>query len=311
MANLNQIKDYCSSKVNQSNTNTILKLLPFWQENTRMNSALLYSDLSELNGAEQGGTVVIVAAGPSFKKNIPWLQKCPFPILVIDCMYRKLKKNGITPKYVVAIDPIREPIGAGKEILIYDVKCNYKIASEWEGERYVHLGQFPQSPYDYFADIFKRTPKMKSVIPSAGNVTSRSLVIARENLRAKRIVLVAHDYCDYNDLQMRKWGVMYRFHTFENTGDGKLNHWTTKSLAENTAPIRWTGNGNGLPKRWTKDDYLRYAQWTRDYIDKTRGHTDYVVTEEGSLINTAAPDPQYEIITLRNFIKREMKNGNV
>jgi len=280
---MDTLMEMAESMVEQGNINTQAKLTSDWVENTRMNLAFLYQDSYPLMNAEKGNTVLIVSGGASWKKNVEWLKKSPFPIIAIDYIYPYLNKEGVNVKYVVAIDPIRKPIGAGKCKLLFDIKTNYELVGEWEGERYAHLGQYPQFSNDIFTDMLMRHEKVHSIIPSGGNAATRALVIARELLRAKRIVLVSHDYCDLDDRTYEKKKTLVNYHIFGENGD--------------------------LPARWVKDDYFRYAAWTRKHIDRWLKDTEFVITENYSMINDIKPNPAYEILSLRKFMKRELKHG--
>ena len=104
-----KVFDTCKSKM--VDVNTILRFSRVWLMNIIKNIKTInagnFYKLSDLEDKFAGQIALVAAAGPSFKDNLPKIKenRNKYVIFAINRTLRTLIENGITPDFVVCLDP--------------------------------------------------------------------------------------------------------------------------------------------------------------------------------------------------------------
>lgn len=160
------------------------------KRNVEKNMKRGYYDWNEIKGLLVGRVSVLVASGPSLESNLPILQDFmdehgdSVALFCDNRSYRTLKTNGITPDYVVALDRLSEPIGAGEEVLLCSYETNYKLVGMWKGRKYIAV----LGDERYGAIVVSETLKMVSEYEKkrAGHLCNNQLMKDGKVREAKR-----------------------------------------------------------------------------------------------------------------------------
>lgn len=188
------IRDGALTATLQNNTRRAFGNL--WLVNIAQNMPLLARDPSAhvLRDMWKGGTVVVVAAGPSLDKNAALLEKMKGRALIIAAGsgYAAVRRHGIEPDIVSVIDPLPENARYYQEpipettALLYEMKITPGVARSFRGPRFAWAGGDPAG------DWLQRRIGPRAADYAAGTVTYSAFKLACE-LGAARIVLVGLD----------------------------------------------------------------------------------------------------------------------
>ena len=151
-------------------------------------------DVSELFGTHPRGTISVVAAGPTLDFHYGFLAN-PQPIITVDRALKLLVQRGISPRYVISIDPhetvtdyLDIPEEQARQItLIYMPTISPQAVERWAGPRLAAYGEG-----QLFDTVAKSIPKTKlfrsgSVIHPAVDLVTR--------MGAHRVLLFGADFC--------------------------------------------------------------------------------------------------------------------
>ncbi len=160
-----------------------------------MNALIETPGISQFGTAFNGVPAIVVAAGPSLKKNIDELKTAQKEFLIIACdtVFEVLRGHGITPHIVVTVDPTElnlkhfpaEQYGP-ETILLFDPESRPEI-----------VGKFPRcltytsDKHPFFQWLDKRLGG-KGLIPKGGMI-SQAGIFAAHYLGCAPIVLVGQD----------------------------------------------------------------------------------------------------------------------
>lgn len=105
-------------------------------------------DVAELFQRHEGGAISVVAAGPTLDHHYGFLAN-PQPIIVVDHALRQLVSHGITPDYVISIDPSERvteyldiPAERARAItLVYSPTIPNAAIEAWPGRRLAAYGE--------------------------------------------------------------------------------------------------------------------------------------------------------------------------
>ena len=137
-------------------------------------------------------TVVVMAAGPSLDQHLEWVKKHreQLIILCVSRISRRLKETGITPDFVVILDPHEISFEVSREslqftpspVLVFSDQGVNKIVGQWPGPK-VYMGS--RVPW-HLEDFELRT--------GAATVSNLAFDVARL-LAPQRIILMGLDFC--------------------------------------------------------------------------------------------------------------------
>lgn len=112
------------SAVSERNRTTLEKFVHVWRRNllANLDAILLSAPVLALRGACGGRPGILVGAGPSLDRNVDALRQVRgrAAIVAVDTAYRTLKRHGIVPDLVVAVDATIENVGDFEGVSVGD-----------------------------------------------------------------------------------------------------------------------------------------------------------------------------------------------
>lgn len=163
--------------------------------NALINAPLASGDdyLQQWQGMRKDKPALIVAAGPSLNKQLPLLAQNQelFTIIAVDTVWPILKKHGIVPDAILALDPESVPSWPRNEIaedtaFCVDIGCGSKLL--WSNDRNHLLTCANLTVYQ----ILKELGIKVSLLSTGGSVATSAFALA-ERLEANPIVLIGQD----------------------------------------------------------------------------------------------------------------------
>lgn len=235
--------------------------------------------ITDLKDALTGIPAIIVSAGPSLNKNISDLAsaKGKSIIIAVDSAINTVKKNGISPDLIVAVDPRKDErfLGEDKCIgvpFITNMRANAGIVREHEGVKFFDntLDHFIQK---YVDDNNIELPELET----GGSVATTAFSVAKY-MGCSPIILIGQDLAYTNDETHAKESVdAFR---------------TVEELNGSIMDIDIYGN----PIK-TSDDMLRYKEWFERSIEIDPDRVVYDATEGGALIKGSIVTTLSEVIS--------------
>lgn len=156
--------------------------------------------LSRLQRMLEGKPVILVASGPSLKKNMHLLENLrgQMPMIAAGSAYTILTGEGIIPDFVVSVDPL--PLNydyyvqcaRDETCLIYESKLYPPVVSLFKGPRFAAFTQGKSSDTSLTSWLAHLVGKNDSFISAQGTVASAAFSLARL-LGANPIILVGQD----------------------------------------------------------------------------------------------------------------------
>lgn len=152
---------------------------------------------NEMMDVFKGAAAVIVSAGPSLEKNIDQLRKMEGKVLIISGgrTLKSLLDKGITPHFVVAVDPSYENFELFEEVLDCEVPlltawiCNKHIIAKYKGEKiFTNCTEIEGLDEELFG-------RKITELYANGTVATLQLEFARW-LGCKNIALIGQDLAD-------------------------------------------------------------------------------------------------------------------
>lgn len=167
--------------------------------------------VEELKGAAAGWPAIIVGAGPSLSKNLDQLRRARGRVVMIaaDTVLGYLLARGITPDFVVSVDPQPDTYGKyhGVDIphdirLVFHPSCNDQIVKHFPGPRYVTDSAMPA--YQWLGQYWPRKGTIESEIQCQVHFGFN----VADCLGCEPIILTGQDLC-YTDDRMHVKGGSY------------------------------------------------------------------------------------------------------
>jgi hypothetical protein len=145
------VTDYTNAK--EINFATLKKFHKLWTKNILENAIdfVLSPGVKEFFGKYENKPGILIGAGPSLDKNIDYLHKAKghSVIVAVNTVYNRLLMNGITPDFVLTVDP--QPICAKyfenssefDSILVFEPSVSNKVLRTYEGDMLAFSTLFP------------------------------------------------------------------------------------------------------------------------------------------------------------------------
>jgi hypothetical protein len=167
-----------------------------WADHQLINLLSKERWVSELYG-KYTCPAIIVAGGPSLEKQIDTLRECQGKAVIIACGTAALSLHvkGITPTYIMCVDPIYENINyckpwINKVPMITNLRTHPDILTLFKGNQYRFLGEGEFLSKRFYKDA----PCMGDTV----TVTGQAIQIAF-NLGCAPVILIGQDLCYYGD----------------------------------------------------------------------------------------------------------------
>lgn len=144
----------------------------------------------------QGKTFVLLGGAPSLPKVFPWVKENRENIVVLAAsrIAGRLKQEGITPDYFVAVDPDPEMLDysrelfefADKSVLVTSNHLAPNVMGQWAGRNLYMRNRFS----------FKEVPEEEQGnLPGSGPTVMNSAIMLAGYMGAKQIILSGVDFC--------------------------------------------------------------------------------------------------------------------
>jgi hypothetical protein len=174
---------------------TQIKTTHMFLRNSLINAPLAYRHIpvDGFRGIQKNKPVLIVAAGPSLNKQLPILFKFQhvFTILAVDTVWPILKKHGITPDVLFALDS-RSKTSWPKDgiddqtCFAVDVGCAPRLV--WSNKK----NHFFSTTSHSVMSLLGRLGSFADIVPTGGSVATSAFGLAR-HMGANPIVLIGQD----------------------------------------------------------------------------------------------------------------------
>lgn len=261
-----------------------------WVKNPYFNFENVLSSYcaSQMDDIFKGKTAVIVAAGPSLKKNMHLLKeiKGKVPIISVFVAAKALLENGIVPDFIVSMDSAQEGMTEGfyDDIpLIYDSRVNKKFIDSHKGKHIFLVGS--SGKFEEF--IMSKYGKKYKRFLDGGSVACTCVSIA-ENMGCKNIILIGQDLAYTNNL-CHVEGTVHKQKTPDEIDREKYE-------------VPAVGGGTVL----TDDVFMYYITWFENYaFNKKSVFTLIDATEGGALIKNT------EVLSFREAIDKYCSDASV
>ena len=237
--------------------------------------------VTDLENAMPDVPAIIVSAGPSLNKNIAELApaKGKALIIAVDSAIRTVKKQGVDPDLIVAVDPRKDERFLGEDKcegipFATNVRTNAGIVREHKGLK------FFDNTGDYFIQKYIDEKDLEfPEIETGGSVATTAFSLAHY-MGCNPIILIGQDLAYTGD----------KTHAAESVDAVR----TVEELDGNLIDIDVFGN----PVK-TSADMLRYKEWFERTIADNPDIKLYDATEGGAFIKGST------VMTLKEVIKKE------
>ncbi|MCB1756099.1 MAG: motility associated factor glycosyltransferase family protein [Gammaproteobacteria bacterium] len=165
--------------------------LPFLQQRL-LNTPEMTAPASLVKETLRGRTVVVMAAGPSLDEHIDWVKtnREKLAVICVSRIARRLQEVGITPDFVVIIDPHEIAFEVSREalalqpspVLVFSDQAVNQLVGQWQGPK-IYLGT--RLPWKMEGN------EIRANAPTVSNLAF-SLACLTE---PERIVLLGLDFC--------------------------------------------------------------------------------------------------------------------
>lgn len=234
--------------------------------------------ITDLRQSLSGVPAIIVSAGPSLNKNINDLAaaKGKSIIIAVDSAINTVKKNGIEPDLIVAVDPRKDERFLGEDKclgipFLTNVRVNAGIIREHNGT------QFFDNTEDYYIQQFIDDCGIElPSLETAGSVATTAFSLA-VYMGCCPIILIGQDLAYTNNETHAKESV----DAIRTVEELEGNIWDTDIYGN---PIK------------TSDDMLRYKEWFERSIEYNPDIVVYDATEGGALIKGSIVTTLKEVI---------------
>ena len=244
----------------EQNRATYVEHEEMWFRNFSENLRYMKYGSSLLDLPKHSGSIIAVAAGPSFKKALPYLKRTQLPIVAVDRCLKPLLKADIKPAYVVSIDGSRLiekffPMdNSVKDItLIMMATGNPIVARKWRGHRVWMLPNFDRDAANQVPSLTRAIQWMsncKTVVQPLGNCGSHGWQAA-DYLTGDSVILTGVDF-SYGGVNLIKPEATELW-----------KHWRKKLSAEKA--YRKYSSHRSLTNRWVLTD--EYWKGQKDVLE--------------------------------------------
>lgn len=145
-------------------------------------------------------TAILLGGGPTLDENINWLKENQDNLIIFSVarISARLKKEKITPDFIVTVDPHDVSYDNSKSMLMYTDtsilihanNANPKLLSQWEGVRAYMGSQFP------WVDSEHSQPNNLKI---AGPTVTNAMAFLMVYLGVEKIILSGVDFCHSKD----------------------------------------------------------------------------------------------------------------
>jgi len=268
------------------NRNTLLYNAKLWTNNYFFNTKNILNSyyFMQFKDVFKGGTAIVVAAGPSLKKNIHLLKevKGKIPIIAVFVAVKVLLENGIVPDFMVSVDALQKGMKKGvyDDIpLIYDSRISREFINSHKGIKICHIND----GNTYMISIFDKFKKEKILCESGGTVAFDCLFSAFI-MGCKNIILIGQDFA-YTDNKRHVDGT-------EHGGENEIE------IESDYFEVPAVGGGTVF----TDPVFAFYIEWFEKFAFEHQEINIVDATEGGALIKYT------EVITLREAIDKYNMN---
>ncbi|MEC4674039.1 MAG: 6-hydroxymethylpterin diphosphokinase MptE-like protein, partial [Nitrospirota bacterium] len=165
--------------------------------------------VNRLEGLFTGKPAILIAAGPSLRKNVHLLREAKGKAILIsaDTVLGYLLARGISPDFVVSVDPQEETYSKYMDVdipkdvsLVYHPSCNAQIVQHFPGLKFVCNSSMPT--YEWLKHCW---PDKGSLDGHVQCQVHLGFNLARA-LGCDPIIIIGHDLCYTDDLMHVKGG---------------------------------------------------------------------------------------------------------
>ncbi len=252
---------------------TKAEFVHLWYRNILINSKKIFTPKFSMH---LQGDAVLIAAGPSLKKNLPLLKKMykKVPFFCVDTALKPLIEYGLIPDVVIATDPqvhnykdffhIPEEI-LDKIILAADISVYYKIPEIFKNIYFFRTEDLGDVLFNEMNNPERIKPPL---FPGGGSVSSSTLTLLYY-IGVQKIIMVGQD--------------LYYPHLTHSVG---TIHYNRAVLSSNKFFSTWNFFQSIIQKRGHRDLALEnLARWIDDFILINKGEV-YQIEPEYKLKNS-------------------------
>jgi len=284
------LKNILHSFLNSKEVNlaTLTRFEGLWTRNLLRNFHSFCSrpGVKRLKNLYKGVPAFVVGAGPSLSMNIHLLKDAAEKgvVIAVDTVYKVLLKHGITPHYVVAVDPqlinvqYFQGVKETGTVLIADSAVSPTLVSNFKGETFLSAVPFP------FAGWFQVHLEKKGALSSGGSVSTTAFDLAVQ-MGCTPITLVGQDLA-YSDGRIHIKGATGE-ELWENSAH-RLTPVTRSTLCflNKNRTVRIPAFG-GEGEVWSDRKFLTFLWWFERKIPQLPDRTVWNATEGGAAIRGA------------------------
>lgn len=255
-----------------------------WLDNTITNlkSILEYSNINNLKGICKDIPVIIVSAGPSLEKSIPYLRTISNKALImsVGSSANILEHNGIIPHIILAVDGniteahIFEKLTTTKPILIYSTSVHHNVVSSYKGPKL-----WMKLNVDNYMEFVLNELNIDTVSLSTGpSVANIALDFSNRWLESKNILFIGQDLAYSN-------GKLY--------ADGNVHSDIKHSKFEENHYYKKTTDiyGNDV---YTSDNFIMMKHWFEEYLSVFKKKEGVYNCTEGGLNIKGIPNIPFQ-----------------
>lgn len=295
---------YINSK--EVNIATLSRFEKLWTRNLLRNIDIYRNNpgVQQLKGTAEQIPALVVGAGPSLQKQLNLIRGSSdkFLIIAVDTVYNVLTAHGITPDFVVAVDPqlincqyLRGIQNRGTT-LVADAGSYPALFKLFDGKIFLSAAPFPI--VNWFTGYFGN----KGVLSSGGSVSTSAFDLALQ-MGCNPIILVGQDLA-YSSERLHVRGTIGE-EIWENscTRTKPLTLRFTGFLNRNkTVKLPAWGNQNEV---WSDRKFLTFLWWFEKKISTLNNTVEvFNATEGGALIKGSVEKRLIEIVERLPVINR-------
>jgi tetratricopeptide (TPR) repeat protein len=189
--------------------------------------------IHHLYGKFTGGVVILLAGGPSLDQAIDWVKANRHRVTVaaVARVSARLKKEGIDPDFIAAVDPNEISFDNSKNLLdhyehatfLHAFHVNPRLLSQWRGKAFYHGKRYPW---------FKIEPEVNEQYHAPGPTVTNTLISFLVHFGFETILFAGVDMCHKPDGQSHESGSIesqigrfvgtYKATQFVTTNSGRL-----------------------------------------------------------------------------------------
>jgi tetratricopeptide (TPR) repeat protein len=186
-----------------------------------------------LYGKFKGGVVILLAGGPSLDQAIDWVKanRNRVTVAAVARVSARLKKEGIDPDFIAAVDPNEISFDNSKNLLdhyehatfLHAFHVNPRLLSQWRGKAFYHGKRYPW---------FKVEPEVNEQYHAPGPTVTNTLISFLVHFGFETILFAGVDMCHKPDGQSHESGSIesqvgrfvgtYKATQFVTTNSGRL-----------------------------------------------------------------------------------------